>query len=337
MASGLSLDRRRLLVAVAIAATAIVVLYVVVPRIAGFDETWERIDDGEPGWLVAAAALEVLSFAGYVVLVRLVLADGHFAWRFSILLTLAGVAATRLFAAGGAGGIALTAWAVRRTGLPRHEVAARVTAFLVVLYSVFMVALVVGGIGLGTGLLPGPAPDALTWVPAAIGAVVIVATLALSRLSRVGAGVRLALRTARRRDPRLAGAVAWWGFDILTLWACLQAFGDPPQATPLVMAYFVGMLGNLLPLPGGVGGVDGAMIGALVAFGVVTGLAIVGVLAYRVLALWLPTVLGIPAYVGLVRDVRSGQATVPERPAAAPGATHGEVERVGAGAEDGRR
>ena len=49
------------------------------------------------------------------------------------------------------------------------------------------------------------------------------------------------------------------------------------------MAYFVGMLGNLLPLPGGLGGVDGGMIGAFAAFGVDADLAVVAVLVYRAL------------------------------------------------------
>jgi uncharacterized membrane protein YbhN (UPF0104 family) len=291
------------LLAAAIAVAAVALLYGVLPRIAGLDDTWQRIDHGEPGWLAVAVVFEVLSFAGYVVLLRLVLADDRFGWRFSVLLTLAGVAATRLLAAAGAGGIALTAWALRRTGRPAEEVAVRVFAFLVLLYSVFMAALVVGGVGLGADVVPGPAPAGLTWVPAAVGAAVIVVALGLTTMRRTGAGVRLALRIARTRDPRLAGAIAWWGFDILVLWACLRAFGDPPSVAPLVMAYFVGMLGNLLPLPGGVGGVDGAMIGALAGFGVAAGLAIVGVLAYRVLALWLPTFLGVPAYVALLREL----------------------------------
>jgi uncharacterized membrane protein YbhN (UPF0104 family) len=323
--TALPLDRRRVLIAVAVAVVAVIVLYGVLPRVAGFDETWQRIDDGAPGWIAAALAFEILSFGGYVLLVRAVLGDGWFGWRFSVLVTLAGVAATRLLAMGGAGGIALTAWALRRTGRRPEAVGTALVAFLVLLYSVFMAALVVGGVGLGLGLLPGPAPEALTWVPAAVGAGAIVVALALAFLRRAGAGVRMALTIVRRRDPRIAGAVAWWGFDILTLWACLKAFGDPPAATPLVMAYFVGMLGNLLPLPGGVGGVDGAMIGALVGFGVAAGLAIVGVLTYRVLALWLPTILGIPAYLEMVREVRRW----PE-PEAAPAPEPREHVRVGA-------
>jgi uncharacterized membrane protein YbhN (UPF0104 family) len=172
-----------------------------------------------------------------------------------------------------------------------------------------MAALILGGIGLWSGLLAGPAPAALTLVPAGIATAVVVSALGLSLTSgALGAGVRRAIALVRRHDARLAGAIAWWAFDIATLWACLHAFGDPPAAAPLVMAYFVGMLGNLLPLPGGVGGVDGAMIGALIGFGTAPGLAIVGVLAYRLLAFWLPTLAGVPAYAVLLRSMRGWPA-----------------------------
>ena len=65
------------------------------------------------------------------------------------------------------------------------------------------------------------------------------------------------------------------------------------------MAYFVGFLGNLLPLPGGIGGVDGGMIGALVGFGVDGGLAVVAVLVYRAFTFWLPLVPGVIAFLRL--------------------------------------
>ena len=87
-------------------------------------------------------------------------------------------------------------------------------------------------------------------------------------LAPVGDGVRDARRLSPSGNPGLLGALMWWGFDIAVLWACFKAFGDAPAVGVLVVAYFVGMLANTLPLPGGVGGVDGGMIGALVAFGV---------------------------------------------------------------------
>ena len=300
------IDRRRVMFGAGLALAAALLLHGLLPRLVGIDETWRRLQGGESVWVAAAVVFELLSFAGYVLLVRAVLGDGWFGWRVSLLVTLAGVAATRILATGGAGGIALTGWVLRRAGRSRREVGVALTAFLVILYAVFMAALIVGGLGLWTGLLPGPAPAALTLIPAGVAAVVVLAALGLSLTHGVlGEGVRHAVALVRGRDIRLAGAIAWWALDIATLWACLHAFGDPPAAAPLVVAYFVGMLGNLLPLPGGVGGVDGAMIGALIGFGTAAGLAIVGVLAYRLLAFWLPTMAGVPAYAALLRSMHA--------------------------------
>ena len=322
----LRLDRRRQILGALFVAGAIVALYIALPRLAGLDATWRRIDDGDPSWLAAALGFELLSFAAYVAVFRAVFArdDSPIGWRASYQITMAGLAATRLLATGGAGGIALTVWALRRSGLPRRRVAVRMTAFLVLLYGVFMGALLLCGIALSSGALPGSDPFALTVVPAIFGAAVIVAAVSFTavppglgehrsgRLARrlaavpatVGEGVREALRLLRTRDWRLAGALGWWAFDVAVLWASLRAFGASPPVAVVVMAYFVGMLGNLLPLPGGVGGVDGGMIAALIGFGVPGGEAIVAVLTYRAFAFWLPTIPGAVAYAQLLRTVQ---------------------------------
>jgi uncharacterized membrane protein YbhN (UPF0104 family) len=234
--------------------------------------------------------------------------------------------------------------------MERVDVAARMTTFLVLLYAVYMAALVLGGLGLFVGVLPGTAPLALTLVPAAFGAAVIALALALPRLSDVleraqqrgrsvgriapaatgiGAGVRDALRMARRLDIGLVGALLWWAGDVAVLWACFEAFGESPALAVVVMAYFIGMLANTLPLPGGIGGVDGGMVAALVAFGADPALAVVAVLAYRGFAFWLPIVPGAAAWITLRRTVAGWQHAAaplvqqpPPRHALVPEAAH---------------
>src|SRR3712207_7243068 len=102
--------------------------------------------------------------------------------RASYEITMAGHAATRVLATAGAGGVALTAWAMRRAGMERREVATRMVTFLVLLYSVYMAALVVAGVGLATGVLAGGGSAAKTPVPPALGAPGIAAVLALPPL-----------------------------------------------------------------------------------------------------------------------------------------------------------
>jgi len=315
-------------------------LYLLLPQLAGLEETWNRINEGKPGWIFAALVFQVLSLGGYIAMFQstCVPPSGEprqrIQWSESYQITMAGVAATRLFAAGGAGGVALTAWALRRAGMDRREVATRLFAFLVLLYGVYMAALLIAGIGLRVGLFPGRAPFAMTVVPAIFAGVVILLFLAMTlvpadferrlggwargprhpRMARwltraatvpatVSSGMRVALGELRSPSPGLLGAIAWWAFNVAVLWAAFHAFGDAPPLAVVVMGYFVGMLGNLLPLPGGIGGVDGGMIGAFIAFGVPGGLAIVAVLVYRGFSFWLPTIPGVVAYLQLRRTV----------------------------------
>ena len=139
-------------------------------------------------------------------------------------------------------------------------------------------------------------------------------------MAPVGRGVRDARRLLRTGNAGLIGALMWWGFDIAVLWACFEAFGDAPAFAVLAVAYFVGMLANTLPLPGGVGGVDGGMVGALIAFGVEPELALIAVLAYRGFAFWLPIVPGAVAYLGLRRTVARWEREDAGEPAVASGA-----------------
>jgi membrane protein DedA with SNARE-associated domain/uncharacterized membrane protein YbhN (UPF0104 family) len=319
------LTSRQVVVVLALGAAATGFAVFVLPELAGAGAEWRRVRDGDPVWLAAACLAEVLSYAGYVVLLRAVF-SGAVRWRESFLITMAGVAATRLLATAGAGGIALTGWALGRLGLAAHAVARGMVAFMVLLYAVYMAALLVLGLGLGTGVLPGGGSPLLTFLPAALATAVVALALAMARaparverrlsgrlraplgwlassVGDAGAGVRLALALASRRPATLLAAAAWWGFDIAALAAGFHAFGSAPEVTVLVMGYFVGMLGNLLPLPGGVGGVEGGMIGAFVAFGQPAGTALVAVLAYRLVAFWLPTVVGGPAYLALRRTL----------------------------------
>jgi putative heme transporter len=328
------LTRRRVIASILFVASSLAFLYFVLPKLVGLKETWNRLTKGDIWWLALAAVLEVCSFLGYVALFRAVFVRGRsrIDWRESYQITMAGLAATRLFAAAGAGGVALTAWALRRSGMQARIVACRMIAFMALLYGVYMATLVIVGVGLYVGVIPGRAPFAITIVPAIFGGVVIAVFLGVAmlpgdsdrfvrrwmeggRLSRIAGhvaaapataatGVRTAIDLVRSRNPYLLGAIAWWGFDIAVLWACFHAFGASPPKGVIVMAYFVGMLGNTLPLPGGIGGVDGGMIGAFTAFGIDVEVTVVAVLAYRAFAFWLPTLPGAVAYLQLRRTVQ---------------------------------
>lgn len=326
--------RRRLVLAGVVVLVALVALYFLLPKLAGLHQTWGRLRHGDPLWLAVAAAAELVSIAGYAVLFRTVFGRDmpRLDWRASVLIPLAGIAAIRLVAAAGAGGVALTAWALDRAGMGARQIACRMVANLVLQYAVYLGALVVFGIGLGAGILPGEGPFELTIIPALLS--LVLAGLVLSAVlvpedverrlraidsgprwwrrlverlaaapAALGDGTRTAAALIRARDPGIGGAVAYWGFDIAALGFSFLAFGGHPTVSVLILCYFLGTLGSLLPLPGGIGGVEGAMIGSFVAFGIHADQAVVAVLAYRAISFWLPTLPGIAGYFALRRTV----------------------------------
>src|SRR3954468_2384154 len=180
---------RRTLISLAALVMAAAAGWFLVPKIGELGHTWTRVSSGDKTWLLAAVGLEVLSFIGYVVLFRAVFvrSESRIDWRESYQITMAGLAATRLLAPGGGGGVALTAWALKRSGMDGRTVTRRMTAFMVILYGVYMAALLVGGLGLWVGIFHGHAPVALTLIPAAFGAAVIGGALLMARVRPVSA------------------------------------------------------------------------------------------------------------------------------------------------------
>ena len=255
------------------------------------------------------------------------------AWSESYQITMAGLAASRLLSAGGAGGVVLSYWALRKAGMQRAEAARRMVAFLVLLYAFYLLAVIVFGVLLRTGVLAGGAPVSVTTVPAAIagGAAITILLVALIpgdlrgrlsfdgrgwigrlavRLSSVPATLSTGIRTALDfvREPRkgglaVGGAIGFWAANIGILWASFMAFDQPVALGVVVMGFFVGMVGNLIPDPAGVGGVDGGLIGAFVIFGLPVATVIAAVLVYRLIAFWLPLLPGVIAFLQLRRTV----------------------------------
>ncbi len=253
----------------------------------------------------------------------------------SYQITMAGLAATRLFSAGGAGGILLTYWALRKAGMERRQSVCRMIAFLVVLYSVYLVALVVFGVLLRTGVLSGDDPLSGTVIPAALAGAAIVIVLAIAllpedlerrmakhasgRFGRIATrlatapatfaqGTRTAITFVRHPSSgalAVGGAVGFWAANIGILWASFHAFDVAVPLGVVVQAFFLGMIANLFPFaPGGVGAVDAGMIGAFVLFGIPSEAVFPAVLTYRVIAFWLPIPPGIIAFFQLRKTVQ---------------------------------
>lgn len=279
-----------------------------------------RVLDLSPAWVALGAVFECASIAGYIGLLAFVAgrATSSIGVRESAQITLTGAAATRLLPTAGAGGAAVTVWALRRAGLGTQAAARTLVTFFVLLYAAFLTAVAVAGTTLALGLVHSRGPLALSMLPTIAAVLTIGLALGLALRSRVGRGagrrpggpgarawqaadvvggaVRDALGLVRSRDVRLAGAVVYWALDAAVLWAMLHAFGSPPAIPVVALAYLVGQVANTVPLPGTV---SGGMTGVLIAFGVSPALALPAVLAYRTVAVWLPTPAALVAAPGL--------------------------------------
>ena len=334
-------DRKRLAQTGVLILLIVAAIYLLAPKLVGVEDGIDELGDGDPLWIAVAGAFGFAMFASYVALFRGVVGEEvKLKVSESYQITMAGLAATRLFSAGGAGGIVLTYWALRKAGMKRKDSAARMVAFLVLLYAVYMLTLLINGILLRTGVFVGDisAPAGLTIVPAAIGGAVMLVFVLFSlvpgdlerrmagasdktlrgrlvrRLATVPATAAIGTREALAfiREPKrgavgLIGAVGFWASNIAILWASFEAFDANVPITIIVQGFFVGMFANLIPLPGGVGGVDAGMIGTFALFdlpGVGGAKVIAAVFAYRLIAFWLPLVPGIFAFFQLRGTVK---------------------------------
>jgi uncharacterized protein (TIRG00374 family) len=281
----------------------------------------DHISDANVGWLLLAILLELLSCAGYVVLFDLVF--GELGARLTTRLALAELAVNSVVSAGGLGGIALGAWVLRTRGVSGESIARRSVLIFVLTSAANVSAVVVIGALMWLGLLPGSRDTLLTLLPAALTLVAIVGVVVIASLAgqlasrerfsrgRVGtalealcAGVSEALDAIRRGDSRLLGALAYWLFDNLVLYACLAAFGHAPSVWVVGMAYLVGMLANSLPVPGGLVAVEGGLFGMLILFGARPAtLVLAAVVLYRVISLWVPALIGSLSFLSLRREI----------------------------------
>jgi uncharacterized protein (TIRG00374 family) len=344
-------DRRRLAGLVIAVVLLVVAIYVILPKVVGLNDVVGRLSDATWYWVVIAAAWNALSFGAYSLLFRGVLGGRdedlvheRLDLRTSFHITMAGFVATTLFSAGGAGGIALTYWALRKAGMSRRRAACRMVAFLVLLYSVYLLALLVFGVLLRTGVLHGDNPVGGTIIPAAVGGIALLFLVAVSfipedlqrgirkferrgtrvakaasaatkAIATLASGVRTAavhVRHPSRSALALAGAIGWWAGNVGILWGSFHAFGVNVPFGVLVMGFFVGMVANLAPSPaGGVGTVDAGLIGAFVLFGIDKNAVFPAILTFRLVGFWLPIPVGVWSYVKLRRTVRRWEEETP--------------------------
>jgi uncharacterized membrane protein YbhN (UPF0104 family) len=305
---------RRGLISLVILGVLILGLLLAVP---GLRHIADRLTDVNPAWVALAIGLEVVSCIGYVLVFQHVFRRAPL--RLATRIAFSEMAFGAVVPLGGAGGIAIGAWVVKAKGGSLRRFMERSGVLFLMTSGVNVGTLTLAGLLVGLGVFAAPDHVLMGFLPAACGLTIIALGLSVPRAARM---------VARDRDTRIArwlrttaglidatvyeimhpswralGAVLYlWG-DIAVLWVSFKAFGTPPSIGAMALAFIIGYIGNVLPIPGGVGALDGGLTAALVLYGAGATTSAAAVLVYHGIVLWIPTLLGTIAFLGLRRTI----------------------------------
>jgi uncharacterized protein (TIRG00374 family) len=333
---------RRVVQTVVVVLALLIGIYFLFPKLVGLGDALNKLDEAEPVWIGVAIGFNLIAFGTYTALFKAVVGGNalRLTWAETYEINMAGLAATLLFSAAGAGGIALTFWALRKAGMRRRDAGRRMVAFLTLHYAFYPLALVVFGVLLRTGVLDGQHPVELTVIPAAVAGVLLILGVLIALIpsdlerrvapflrgeraravahtvarapATLGEGFRFALGLfahPSRGGLAVLGAAGFWAANIGILWASFHAFGVHVPLAVVVQGFFLGMVANLFPLaPAGVGAVDAGMIGAFVLFGLPEDTIFPAILIYRLIAFWMPIPFGAVAFFQLRTKVGEWEA-----------------------------
>jgi uncharacterized membrane protein YbhN (UPF0104 family) len=302
------------LLSVALLLALIVGLVLAVPGLHGIGRA---ITHMQTSWVVCGVILEVMSCLGYVLAFLQVFERAPL--RLGARIALAEQAFGAAVAIGGAGSAAVGSWLLVDRGAPVVRVVERSAVLFLLTSAINVITAVLAGLALVTGVLPGTHRTYFGWITAGLGIAVFAFVLTLPRiadrlaklrqpgrlrtfLTETAASVRDTEELLRRPDWRIVGAIAYLWCDIGVLIVCFAATGHVPPLSTIVLAYQLGYLANIVPIPGSIGVLDGSLIGLLVLFGVNATWATAATLVYHAIALWIPAAWGTVAFLILQRS-----------------------------------
>jgi uncharacterized membrane protein YbhN (UPF0104 family) len=309
------------LISVAILVALVTGLLLAVPGLHGVERQVARMPIG---WVLAAIGFEVLSCLGYVVAFLQVFDRAPI--RFGARVALSELAFGTAVSVGGAGSVAVGAWLLVDRGAPPSRVAERSAVLFLLTSAVNVITLGLFGLLLGLGVVDGPSNPLLSWLPAAVGFGALAFFAALpalierraavrrpgrieTALTAIAGSIRITRQLLLSRDWRILGAIGYLWFDIGVLAACFAATGRTPPLAVLVLAYQIGYMANLIPVPGGIGVLDGSFVGMFVLYGVGATNATAATVVYHAISLWVPALWGTVAFL-VLRRTRHQQLTL---------------------------
>jgi uncharacterized membrane protein YbhN (UPF0104 family) len=322
-------EARRLRNGIVSLVVLVILVGALVLAVPGLRDVADRLREVDPGWIALAVVLELLSCAGYVLAFRQIF------YRVPAVLAVRVALSEMAFGAvlpvGGAGGIAVGAWVAKAKGGSLRRFMERSAVLFLITSGVNAATLALAGLLVGTGVLHAPHHVTLGLIPGLVGTAGLVLFWNVPRLAErfppkgedagraarwlqaTAAVVREAQEEIRHPTWRLLGAVAYLWCDIAMLWVCFRAFGETLPVGALTLAFLIGYLGNIVPVPGGIGALDGGLTAALVLYGSDPASAAAAVLVYHAIVLWIPTLLGTIAFLRLRPTIAEPVVLGPER------------------------
>jgi uncharacterized membrane protein YbhN (UPF0104 family) len=265
-----------------------------------------QIGEMSPTWLVAAAALELGSCLSYVIVFRRFFPEPPRAISRRVAWIAMGAAA--VLPGGNISGAAATGWLLRRHGVDPRRLLTRCVGLLFLFIGFGFVANGVAGALLLAGVPDGPNDLSHTGLPILVSVGVLslaalfvwLARRAGNRAPRAVRGIAGGLEGAWKEmgTPhwRLLGAAGFLCLDMAALWAACAATGHRIGLLAVLIAYCIGYLATVIPIPAGIGVLDSGLAGALVLYGLPPAAAVGAVLVYHAIAIWVPGLGGLIAW-----------------------------------------
>lgn len=295
--------------------------------VPGLHSVGREISRMGSGWVILAIALEAFSCVGYVIAFLQVFDRAPI--RFGARVALSELAFGSAVSLGGVGSIAVGALLLIERGANPGRVAERSAVLFLMTSAINVITLAGTGLALWLGVIGGVHNPLLSVVPGAVGVLALALFAALpwlcDRLLPTATGrtavslratadtVRATARVLLTRDWRLLGAWIYLWADIFVLVICFWALGVHPPISTIVLAYQIGYLSNFVPIPGGIGVLDGSFVGMFVLYGVMASQATAATIVYHAISLWVPAMWGTLAFLLLRRTRREPLALRPPR------------------------
>ncbi len=331
--------RRFTIRSIKVVAILLIIEYLVLPQIAGARKTLSLLRHLNFGYVGLGLLAEIAALISYAYLTSSVLPKQSLDIWSIFRIDMSSLALSHVIPAGTAGGTGLSMRLLSTKGIRTTDAAFAIAVqgigSAVVLNLIFWMALVIS--------LPiwgfNPIYLAATLVGILLflfaGALIVAFTRGERRFTRIT--VRLfsklpylsetriestlqhiseRIRNLASDPPLLKRALFWavanWVFDAASLWIFLAAYGHFVDIDGLLVSYGIANILAVIPItPGGLGVVEAALTTSLIGFGTPRGIAILGVISYRLINFWLPIPGGALAYLSLGMGAQSQDKKLP--------------------------